>query len=260
MKKIIANIILLNVLALIGVIGFLFATGRIDKEKSLTILDLLKHKGTPEKLRDHTYELLTAATQGSGSTQPSTQAGGAPANPGSAADRLAAAGASLEADRMKLENEARELRHRQELLETLQAQVAQQMAKLQADRTAYENQVKSAAGKTNDDAFNRSLKLYAEMKPRQIKEVFYGLAKGFSPEAATAPTIPSPATIELVAKYLLAMDKEKAGKIIAEFKTPEEKAFITSVLEKIRTATPAGAPAASPQPALSASAAVQPGL
>ena len=58
---------------LLGLVGFLFASGRVDKEKTLTILDLLKHRGTPQNLREQTYEVLTKAATSGAATQPTTR-------------------------------------------------------------------------------------------------------------------------------------------------------------------------------------------
>lgn len=231
MKNALLMVLLVHILAVAGLVGFLAASGRLDREKSLTILDLLQHPGSPDKLRERTYEILEKfpATQPATATAPATAP--TPAPSGSAAERLEVAQKTLEAERLKLDNEARELRHRQELLERLQADVAANLARVEREKKLFQQQVLAASTKVRDEAFARSLTLYAELKPKQVKDLFLALPKEQAPK--------------LVADFLLAMESERAGKIIAEFRTPEEKAFITTVLERIRTATPAGAPAAS---------------
>jgi flagellar motility protein MotE (MotC chaperone) len=241
-KKLFATVLVLNLLAALGLVGFLFATGRVDKEKTLTILDLLKHPGSPKGLREHTYEVLTKATPDDAATQPGTQPGTAPANPGRAVDRLETAGLTYESQRLELENKARELRHQQDLLESLQADVQTKLARIESERKTFESEVQKVAAKTHKAGFDQSLTLYNELKPKQIKDIFL--------------TLPAGGRADLVAEFLLAMESDKAGKIVAEFKTPDEKAFITDVLEKIRTASPGGAPAASTMPAPPAPAAV----
>src|SRR5438477_9563235 len=51
----------LNILAIAGVVGFLYATGRLDKAKAQTIGDMLKHPGTPEKFREKVYDIIAPA-------------------------------------------------------------------------------------------------------------------------------------------------------------------------------------------------------
>ena len=244
MKKAIPIIVLLNVLMLLGLVGFLLGTGRLDKQKALTILDMVKHQGTPEKLREQTYEIMEhgpATTSAPAST--SGPAGAATEPGGSGLEELKLVWRVNEAERLRLENEARELLHRQELLNDTAATVTRDLKKLEMERKEFETQTKAVASRVRDEAFAKALALYNELKPKQVKEIFLGLPQ----EGAT----------DLVSEFLLAMESERAGKIIAEFKTAEERTFITAVLEKIRTATPAGVPAASPNAARGVPLAVQ---
>jgi hypothetical protein len=223
-KKFLVTFLTLNVLVVAGLIGFLAATGRVDKDKTLTILDLLKHQGTPEKLREQTYEILTKAVPAATSTQPSTMPAVEPESSGSASERLEAAHLSYEAQKLELENRARDLRHRQEMLDAKQVDVQAKLAEVERQRKAFEKEIQQAAGKSHDESFARSLKFYNELTPKQVKNIFL--------------TLPNEGRVDLVAEFLLAMEVDRAGKIISEFKNPDEQKFVTDVLEKIRTATP----------------------
>ena len=52
MKKFLIFFCVLNLLVLVGLIGYLLGTGRLDKPKMQAIADILRHKGTPEKFRE----------------------------------------------------------------------------------------------------------------------------------------------------------------------------------------------------------------
>ena len=56
------------------------------------------------------------------------------------------------------------------------------------------------------------------MPPKQVKLIFMTLNES------------------TVQEYLTAMDTRTAGKIIKEFKTPDETAFVQRILERIRQA------------------------
>ena len=76
MKKILnffTFMLILNLAGGLGLVGFLLATGRLDKQKSLAIVDLLKYQGTPDNLRDQVNEVLYPTTQPATATAPATQ-------------------------------------------------------------------------------------------------------------------------------------------------------------------------------------------
>jgi hypothetical protein len=227
MKKVVPFLMMLcvlNVLLAGGLFAFLFGTGRLDSEKGRAIVDMLKHQGTPAKLREQVYDIMEP------STAPGTATKGAATLPGSAADegslksgasaeeRIAFARQAMEQERLALENEAQDLRHRQELLVQLQADVQAKLQKIEAARKEAEPRAATAETKLREENFQKTMALYDELKTKQVKEIFFASGKE-----------------ELTAAYLTAMDASRAGKIIAEFKTDDERAFIQRVLERIRT-------------------------
>jgi hypothetical protein len=221
---------ILNLLGLVGLVAFLAATGRLDSAKAHAIADLLRHQNTPATVRDQLDDLLeksVPATAPATSTAPATAP--AIANPlaASAEDRLAYARQAMEQERLRLETQAQELQHRQELLDRQQALFAIQRASLEKDKTEFDSRVAASASKIKNENFQKTLALYDTLKPTQIKELFL--------------TIPPDTRVETVADFILAMDPDRSGKIIGEFQTPEEEAFIARVLERIRTAGTASA-------------------
>jgi len=221
MKKLfsfIMMIFLLNLLAAAGIVGYLLATGRLDKPKALVISDLLRHPGTPADLRTHVAEILvphaTTAPATGPASRPATALGDTPAT---AEERIDFARQAMEQERLRLDAEKQNLRHEHELLERLQAKIDADRKKVEDDRKAFEQSVVQSATKGNQEAFARTLALYDELKPKQLKDLFM-----------------PPASPEEVAKYLAAMEPERAAKIISEFKTDPEKQQIGLVLKRLR--------------------------
>jgi uncharacterized 2Fe-2S/4Fe-4S cluster protein (DUF4445 family) len=214
---------LLNVLMAGGLVGFLLGTGRLNSAKARTIVDLVRHQGTPPKLREQVYDILEPATKAAsgpasqGSTTAGESAGDHPA--ASAEDRLTFARQAMEQERIALETQAQDLRHRQELLVTLQTDIQDKLAKIEAAKKDSEPKAATAESQAKAESFQKSLDLYAELKPKQIKDIFV-----------------DEKDVNLTAKYLGAMDPSFAAKIIGEFKTDDEKKFLDAVLDHIRNA------------------------
>jgi hypothetical protein len=251
MKKVmqfLTMLCVLNILVIAGLAGYLVATGRLDKQKGGTIVDLLRHQGTPDKFRETVYDILEPVAATAPASQPATAPGAladdhGPQAGASAQERIAFARQMMEQERLSLENEAQELRHRQELLVALQADVSAKLKKIEDAKKESEPKAATAESKIREENFQKTLALYDELKPRQIKDLFL---KNNNPE--------------MVASYLVAMEPSRAAKILGEFKSPEEQQFVALVLDRIRNhgisaanVNPAAditAPPATPAPAV----------
>jgi hypothetical protein len=215
MKKILSVLVLtlaLNFLAAVGGVAFLFQSGKLDKAKIAKVKEMVFAAPTP------------AAT-----TQPSAAKTGM----GSELDlnKVLANHTGLSAIeqvdflRRTFDAQMMQLDQRQRELIDLKKQVDLANAKLAADRAALDKREKDLASREqeaqklqDDQGFQTSLSLYSTMQPRQVKNIFMTLGEG------------------TVQEYLQAMDTRTAGKIIKEFKTSDETAFIQRVLERIRQA------------------------
>lgn len=228
MKKILTfgiTILFLNVLVLAGLVGFVVATGRLDAAKWHTILDLLRWPGTPEGLRDKVAVILEPSAASAPASQPATMLApvenGLPASAAaSAAERIQYARQAMEQERLRLERAAQDLLQRQKLLETQRADMVAKLAKLEEERAAFQKQLQAMQDQSKNESFTRTKALYDDLKPKQVKDLFVGL--------------PVDVRVEVVANYLMAMETERATKIIGEFKSEDEKKLIGQVLEKIR--------------------------
>lgn len=224
MKKLfsfISLICVLNVLMLGGIAGFLWGTGRLDKGKAQTIADILKQPGTPAGFREKVYDLMTpvAATGPATATAPATQSAVAEADalePATADERIDYMHKALEADRLRMENEAQNLRHQQELLAQMQSQLELDRKDLAAQKKSFDDRVAAAKGNKDTAGFDKTMALFQELKPKQVKDLLTSMQE------------------DEAVRYLAAMEPDQAAKIIAEFKSPTEKAFLNTVMDRLR--------------------------
>jgi len=222
MKKFFGFLAILCVFHVIAggaLVGYLFFTGRLDAAKMQVIADLAKHQGTPENLREKVREILEPAAVTAVAT---TQKGDDEelAGAGTSADeRLAFTHQAVEQARILLDRQAQEVLNRQRSLEDRKRLLEEDIQKFEAAKKAFEPKAADADDKVRAENFQKMLAVYDELKPRQVKDLMYK-ARDF----------------DLTAAFLSAMDSSRAAKIIAEFKSDEERTWISTVLERIRTA------------------------
>lgn len=214
MKKIFMVLMLtlaLNFLALAGGVGYLYQTGHLNKAKIAQIRDLLFPPPSP------------ASTTRPSDTQASPTA--------MAVDNLLASTSGkpvieqVDLIRRALDTQMLELDRRERELADRQHQLDAATLKLASDRSALDQRDKDLTAREqeadrlqNDDGFQTTLSYYSAMPPKQAKTIFMTLNE------------------LTVQQYLSAMDTRAATKIIKEFKTPDETAFIQRILERIRQA------------------------
>ena len=200
----------MNFLAVGGAIGYLFQSGKLDKAKI-------------SKIREVVFP-----PPGSGATTQPSAAAPAP-QPLNLANLLEKHSGSVieQVDfiRRTVDSQMLELDRRQREMADLKQQVDLANQKLASDRAAWEKREKALADREqaaqklqSDTGFQNSLSLYNAMPSKQVKSIFMTLNES------------------TVQEYLTAMDTRTAGKIIKEFKSPDETAFIERVLERIREA------------------------
>jgi flagellar motility protein MotE (MotC chaperone) len=215
MKKALGILVLtlaLNFLGVAGAVGYLFQSGRLDKSKISEIKKVL----------------FQPASASAPTTQPSAAQPAGSASRSDLSKLLARRGGTsaieqVEFLRRTFDSQMLEIDQRQRELTDLQKQVDLANQKLSADRAAIDKREKNlaereqAAQRLQDDAgFQNTLSLYSAMPPKQVKSIFMTLSE---------------ATVQ---QYIQAMDTRTAGKIIKEFKTTDETAFIQRIMERIR--------------------------
>ena len=190
---------IMNMLAIVGLVGYLFGTGRLDKPKVGAIVTMVRHQGTPEKLNEKLFDILeptpTTNPAAAATSQPASADGGTPdATLGaSAQDRLSIAAQAMQQERLRLDARAQELRNQQELLAQNQAKVEAKLNEIKDLKEAYDKQVAAAVKKAVDDNFQKSLDLYNELKSKQVKDMFLAMnARISSPVTSRQWILPAP--------------------------------------------------------------------
>lgn len=224
MKKLIDVIVLtlaVNFLAVIAGIGWLWQQGRLDRQRIAEIRQIV----------------FPAAPQQSPATQPWAEP---TSQPTLKLDELLAKAAgrtateqvefiqhAFDAQMALLDRRQRELNDLQRQVELARQQLARDVESLQSREQQLAAREQQANRLASDKGFQDSLTLYSTMPARQVKTVFMGLDD------------------QTVMNYLQAMPSRTAGKIIREFKSPEETSRIQRILERMRLAQTAEAAQAS---------------
>jgi flagellar motility protein MotE (MotC chaperone) len=207
----------LNFLAMGGVVAWLYQGGHLDRERVGKIKEVL-FPPPPAP--------AAPTTQPTSDTDPAVR-------PAIQLDELLAKHANLTAGqqvdfvRLTFDAQMAQLDRRSRELADLKAQIDLANAKLATDRTALEadrkkltdDQEKSKKLAT-DQGFQDSLNLYNSMPAKQVKGIFVSLSD------------------DAMLQYLQAMEPRTAGKIMKEFKTPEETERIQRIMEMMRKGPP----------------------
>jgi len=207
----------LNFIFVLGVAGWLMQSGHVDKAKLKQMREVLFPPPPPPA--EPAQPVADAST-----TRPSLRLESLMAKLAgrSAADQVEFIQHTFDAQMLLLD------RHQRELAD-LQRQVDLANEKLAADRATFEKEQQALAAREQaaarmetDKGFQDTLQLYTAMPSKKVKEIFMTLSEA------------------IVQQYLEAMEPRTAAKIIKEFKTPEETAFIQKVLERMRQAQASG--------------------
>lgn len=204
-------VLAINFLAVAGGVGYLFGTGKLDKDKAKEIGKIIFPATAP-------------------TSQPATQPVETDlSDPLVSIDELLVKTTGMSAAeqneflRTTFESLSAQLdRQRRELID-LRRQVDFAQVQLQKDRSDLESREKTLrqrdeaqAAAATDKGFKESLAVYDAMKAKQVKEIFLTLDE------------------DTVVRYLQAMDPRRVSGILKEYKTPAEISQAQSLLEKMR--------------------------
>lgn len=211
--RVMALTLALNFLALAGGVGWLWQSGKLDKDKVARIREVLFAADAP----------ATRPT-----TQPSDEASGdlprapkleemlAKTSGKSAAEQLQYIRTSFDTQMAQLDHLRKQLLALQQQVKLAQDQVLVDRKKLQDEKLALTRREQEAQRLANDKGFQDSLGLYESMPAKQVKTLFMGMDDAG------------------MLRYLQAMEPAKAARIAKEFKTPEETERLKKVMEKMR--------------------------
>lgn len=216
MKKLLTAVLFvlgINFLAVAGGVGYLFQTGKLDKEKALAMKEIVFPTPTSQP----------ASTQPD-DPDPTTQASArldellARRSGMTVGEQVDFLRQTFDAQAVQLDRRRRELDDLQRQIELAKLQVGEDRAKVDADRAKLTAEQTAAARLESDQGFQDALAMYQAMPPKQVKQIFMSLPD------------------DTVERYLQAMGPSGSKKILKEFKTTEEVARVQSILERMRQA------------------------
>jgi len=211
-------LMMLHVAGAAGFAGWLYADGRLNKERLDELVEMFSLTVEKEQAQEQQAKELA---------QQAEQRAIELAHMESVADGPATVNELL-ADRQQRSDIAdAKLDHLKRVVEDLQRRVRlerealqQQVAELEAEREQFEAFKEQELAKINDVKFQRAVSTLEQLKPKQGKEMFKQmLASGKEEE---------------VVDYLEHMQLRKAAAILKEFKAQDEIAMATTLLEDLR--------------------------
>jgi hypothetical protein len=216
---VLAYLLALNFLFALGGAGYLWRGGHLNRQRLAAIGKILFPPPTPSA--------KTAASAAASAAGPATQP--TPALEDllkqtagrSAQEQVAFLQHAFDARMAQLDLRKRQLDDQQTAIDLATQRLAQDRAALEAQQKQITAAQQQAAAQASDQGFQDSLQLYSVMPPQQVKTIFMSL------------------DLNVVVRYLQAMDPGTAAKIIKQFKTPVEIGRIQKVLERMRQDAPA---------------------
>ena len=212
----------LNFIAIAGGIAYLFSAGKLDQEKVRAVGKIVFPDPVPA-----TQPATQPADSETRTDDPlfkidellNAQAGK------TAAEQVQVVRDAYEKLATQLDRQRREVVDLRRQVDVAQAQVVSDRAAL-AERAASFDAKVAARQKQNADAgFQRTMQIYDEMKPRQLKDLLSKM------DDAT------------MVRYLQAMDPSRVSRIVNEFTAPEEKDRARRLLDQMRLNADEGAEA-----------------
>ncbi|MHC4991147.1 MAG: hypothetical protein ACYTGC_09220 [Planctomycetota bacterium] len=201
-----------NLLALLMFGGWLWRSGRLDRERLLQVRDLLGPTIVEAEAR--VEQIALAASQQEAAAREAARR----ADPPLASDaHVRQISRDLEQERLAhqhvLDARARAEQQLRELLDRIE----EGEARLRAQQDQWETRRTDGERQTADEQFARVVKQLETIPSKQAKGILLELIRTDR--------------IDQAVRYLDAMSQRKAAKVISEFKTPEETRLATELLE-----------------------------
>ena len=188
-------------LSLLGLVGWMQATGRLSEANRVALLKILRG--------------VSLAEEAPATAEADLAAEGEPAAVAVATQLAVSQQAADLADRL-IEQRKEELAHETRLLASLQRRIIAERDELRKERQAWAEEILAHRERIGSESFKKQLKLYEKLQAKQVKDIFMTLGD------------------QLAAEYLVAMSDRAAAKVIGQFRTPEEKTRLKKLLEQMR--------------------------
>lgn len=211
-------VLVLNVLAMAVGAGWLYSSGRLNRERLRRAVEVFSL--TIEDERTQTEQARQLAEQSEAKSIEAARLAKVGDGPVSIADRLASDVNDNEVARQRIERLDRE---RDDLLRQMAAAkewIAKQQADIESQRKIMEQARDRDRQIREDENFKQAVKMYEQTRPAQAKQMFQQLM--------------SEGRTDQVVEYLVAMQLRKSGNVLKEFKTPDEIVQATDLIQRLR--------------------------
>lgn len=215
---VISIVVLANMLALAGFVGWLRFTGRLDRARvnhlvemfTLTVeqevLEKEKAQALEEQAREQALQVARLESVGEGAV--------------TLADRLHAQQQGSEAATLRVERMQREVHDLQRQLELTKQLLSKQRQELNDERKVFTEQARAADELRDDKNFQNALRMYEGVKPKQAKQMFQELMRR--------------GMTDQVVDYLAAMQPRKAATVLKTFKSQVEIEQVADLVQRLR--------------------------
>lgn len=195
-----ALLAMINFFAIVGLVGYMFASGKLTEERMNQIGEVLRGEyPEPEVAATQPVEVV--------------------ATPKRSREEIAAIQAQREFYELVGERLQREIADRSVLNESIQLEVLRRLEEIEKKNEQFEQQREAFQEETEQEGFTQALEMYSSMDPKLAKDLLRNKEK----EAD-------------VVRLFMAMDPNRRKKIVNSCKTQEDKVWIQRILDRIQKA------------------------
>ncbi len=212
------GILFVNLLGAAGFVGWMYVDGRIDEDRLDSVVDTFRMTIQEEALQDADAQLAAEESQKILEQHARLESVGK--GPTTLREQLDKAQQADETALEKIKFFNAQNKALREEMARFKADHSRRAAQLDEERKTFEQWIKDRADQTSDANFQQVIELYETQAPKQTKQAFQVLmAQGLTDQ---------------VVEYLAAMSSRKAGKVLAQFKSPQEVPQASDLLERLR--------------------------
>jgi flagellar motility protein MotE (MotC chaperone) len=195
---ILALIAIINLFAVAGLAGYLFASGRLNEERVRQMAGVLRGE----------YPAAQVAATQPVEVKPQPQR---------SREEIAAIQAQREFYQLVSERHRREMVDRAELNDSIQLRVLQRLEEIEQKKKTFQQQKEAFEKQSEQEGFSEALDVYSSIDPKQAKELLQMKEKDAD-----------------VVQLLMEMEPFRRKKIVNACKTPEDRAWIGRILNQIQ--------------------------
>lgn len=211
---------LVGQLALMGIgAGWLYWSGRLDKARVERVYELFRP--TIDAERQKIAEERKAEEEAQAKAAEAARLKSVSQGPVTLGDRLQT---EQQADAIALERVERlqsDIRSLQQQIAMAKGLLTRQREELEAEKKQLALAATQTRNQVAEENFRQTVQMYEQLKPKQTKDMFRNLL--------------SEGQRDQVVEYLASMQLRKAAAVLKEFKTPEEIALATELVERLRS-------------------------